>query len=192
MKESELTNSESLQIITDMIQQAKRNIAQKGSFYFLLWGWVVMIGNFGQYLIQKFDLYPAPYIIWIITIPAVIVTIVYSMRQNQKVKAASQFDSIYANLWTAVFVVLMTVLVFMSKIDYNHNAVIMLLAGLGTFVSGKLLKFVPLTLGGIALWLAAIVSFNVSVLDQNLVAGIAIIIGYLIPGYLLQRAERGK
>ena len=192
MKESELTNSESLQIITDMIGQAKRNIAQGGSFYFLLWGWVVLIGNFGHYFIAKYDLYPAPYIIWLITIPAVIISIIYSVRQGQKAKVTSQFDKVYGNLWTAIFVVLVTVLVFMSKLSYNHNAVILLLAALGTFVSGRLISFKPLIFGGIALYIGSLVAFNVSVLDQYLVAGMAIILGYLIPGYLLKQAEKDK
>lgn len=189
MKESELTDSESLQIITNMIQQAKSNIAKRGSFYFLLWGWVVMIGNLGHYIIATYDLYPAPHIIWIITIPAAIVTIVYSMKQKRKAMSSSQIDRFYGILWMGIFAAIITVLVFMSKMNYNHNAVILLFSGLGTFVSGRLLRFTPLTLGGIALWLSAIVAFNVPVIDQNLVGGIGIIIGYLIPGYLLRKAE---
>ncbi len=191
MKESdELTNAQSLQIITEMIGKAKRNIAKKGSFYFLLWGVVVMIGNFGHYIIEVYDLYPAPYAIWLIIIPAIIMSIVYSVKQNREAKTTSQIDRVYSNLWIGIFVVLMTVLFFMSKLSFNHNAVILLLASLGTFVSGRLINFTPLVLGGVALWISAIIAFNVSVQDQYLVAGFAIIVGYLIPGFLLRQAER--
>ncbi|MDH3710940.1 MAG: hypothetical protein OER04_13685, partial [Cyclobacteriaceae bacterium] len=58
------------------------------------------------------------------------------------------------------------------------------------FVSGRLINFTPLVLGGVALWISAIIAFNVSVQDQYLVAGFAIIVGYLIPGFLLRQAER--
>ncbi len=191
MKESdELTNAQSLQIITEMIGKAKRNIAKKGSFYFLLWGVVVMIGNFGHYIIEVYDLYPAPYAIWLIIIPAIIMSIVYGVKQNREAQTTSQIDRVYSNLWIGIFVVLMTVLVFMSKLSFNHNAVILLLASLGTFVSGRLINFTPLVLGGVALWISAIIAFNVSVQDQYLVAGFAIIVGYLIPGFLLRKAER--
>ena len=191
MKESdELTNAQSLQIITEMIGKAKRNIAKKGSFYFLLWGVVVMIGNFGHYIIEVYDLYPAPYAIWLIIIPAIIMSIVYSVKQNREAQTTSQIDRVYSNLWIGIFVVLMTVLVFMSKLSFNHNAVILLLASLGTFVSGRLINFTPLVLGGVALWISALIAFNVSVQDQYLVAGFAIIVGYLIPGFLLRQAER--
>jgi hypothetical protein len=189
MEESKLSNSESLQIITEMIGRAKRNMAKKGSFYFLLWGWVVLIGNFGFYIIARYQLFPYPYVIWSITLPAIIVTVIYSMRQNRKSIATSQLDNIYMNLWMAIFVAVVIVLVFMPKMNYSHNAVILLLAGLGTFVTGKLIKFNPLVIGSLALWIGAIIAFNVPVIDQYLVGGFAIIVGYLIPGYLLKRAE---
>lgn len=188
MEESKLTSSESLQIITDMIGQAKRNLAKNGSFYFLLWGWVGLIGNFGFYIIAKHQLFPYPWVIWSITLPATIVTVIYSRRQHQRV-TTSQFDNIYLNLWIAIIAAQITVLMFMSKMNYNHNAIILLLAGLGTFVTGKLIKFNPLVVGSLALWMGAIIAFNVPVIDQYLVGGLAIIVGYLIPGYLLRKAE---
>ncbi len=189
MEESKLSNSESLQIITEMIGQAKRNMAKKGSFCFLLWGWVVLLGNFGFYIIAKYQLFPYPYVIWSITLPAIIVTVIYSMRQKQGSIARSQLDNIYMHLWMAILIAVVTVLIFMPKMNYSHNAVILLLAGLGTFVTGKLIKFNPLVIGGLALWIGAIIAFNVPVIDQYLVGGFAIIVGYLIPGYLLKRAE---
>jgi len=189
MSESQLSHAESLELITQMIAKAKRNIAKRGSFYFLLWGWVVMFGNLGHYLIAKYDLYPAPYVIWILTIPAAIISIWYSIRQKNLATSSSQIDKVYGHLWTAVFVSIVTLLVFMSKLDYNHNAVILLFAGLGTYVSGRVLRFDPLVFGGIALWVGSIIAFNVSILDSYLVAGIGIILGYLVPGYMLRNAE---
>jgi len=77
----------------------------------------------------------------------------------------------------------------MSKLSFNHNAVISLLSGLGTYISGTMLRFKPLIIGGVWLWVVAIVAFSVSVQDQYLVAGIGLVIGYLIPSYLLKRQE---
>ena len=93
------------------------------------------------------------------------------------------------NLWAAIGVSLITVLVFMYKLEYNHNAVILLLAAIGTYVTGKLIKFNPLYFGSLCLWIGAVIAFNLPVLDQYLVGGFAILVGYLVPGYLLKRAE---
>ena len=189
MNESQLSHAESLQLITEMIAKAKRNIAKRGSFYFLLWGWVVMIGNLGHYVIAKYDLFPAPYVIWILTIPAAIISVWYSIKQKNLATSTSQIDKVYGHLWMAVFVAIVTLLVFMSELGFKHNAVILLFAGVGTFVSGRVLRFDPLVFGGIALWIGSVIAFKVSILDSYLVGGIGIILGYLIPGYMLRNAE---
>lgn len=191
MKE-ELSKDESLALITEMIGQAKRNVAKGGSFYFLLWGWVVMICNLGHYLLWKFDLFEAPYIVWVLTIPAGIVSMIYGMRQSKESKVTSHLDNLYSMIWLAVFVGVLIMLAFMDNINYNINAVILSFAGIGTFISGIALRFRPLVLGGIALWIASIIAFNLEPMDQYIVAAVGIFAGYLIPGYLLRKAEGGS
>lgn len=190
MSNKELTKDESLELITQMIGQAKRNLAKGGSFYFLLWGWVIMLANLGHYTIQKYDLFDYPYIVWVLIIPAVILTIWYSAKQDKAAGVVSHYDRIYGTIWIGIFISIMTLLVFMAKINFNHNAVILLFSGLGTYLSGSLLRFKPLLIGGVSLWVASVIAFNVSILDQYLVAAVALVIGYLIPGYLLKRVEK--
>lgn len=185
----ELSKDESLKLITEMIGQAKRNLAKGGSFYFLLWGWVIALANLGHYLIDRNDWYEHPYVVWLLVIPAVIITIIYSARRDSKAKIVSHYDRVYGQIWMAIFIAIMILLVFMAKLDFNQNAVILLFSGLGTYLSGFLLRFKPLILGGIALGISSVIAFNVSVMDQYLVAAVGLVLGYLIPGYLLKRAE---
>lgn len=192
MSEKELSKDESLSLITDMIGQAKKNVAKGGSFYFLLWGWTVLVANLGHYLIQRYDWYDAPYVIWAITIPAAIISIVYGARQDRNAKVKSHLDRLYGLIWLAVFIGVLIILIFMDSVNYNTNAIILTFAGIGTFISGCALRFNPLIMGGVALWIASIVAFNLSPMDQNLVAAIGILAGYLIPGYLLKRVEGGQ
>ncbi len=187
--EKEITSKESLEIITDMISKAKRNIAKGGSFYFLLWGFVVTAANFGHYAIAKFTSYPHPYIVWSLSIPAIIITIWYSYRQERDARATGPFDRIYGQVWIAAFACMVVVIFSMTRLSYQINPLILLIAGMATYITGSLLKFKPLLIGGVCLWLSAIVAFQVSVVDQYLVGAIAIIIGYLIPGFILKRVE---
>lgn len=191
MSDKELTKEESLQLITEMIGQAKRNFARGGSFYFLLWGWVVMLANFGHYILAEYVQYEAPYIVWVLTIPAGIASGIYNARMDRRAKVKSHLDRMYGYIWLGVFVGVLILLFFMGKVDYNVNAIILTFAGLGTFLSGVMLRFSPLVVGGVALWVASIVAFTLPVNDQYLVGGIGIICGYLIPGYLLKKAENG-
>ncbi len=186
--EKEMTPNESLEIISRAISQAKRNAARGGSFQILWWGWVIALANLGHYILYMIS-YQYPYVVWIVTIPAVIVSALYGYNTSKKSKVVSHMDQVYGHIWTAAFVAIMTLVVFMSKLGYNHNPAILLVAGVGMYTTGILLKFKPVIIGAIVLWLGAVIAFFVGVHEQYLVAGITIMIGYLIPGYLLKKAE---
>ncbi|MEP1094396.1 MAG: hypothetical protein ABJG78_04770 [Cyclobacteriaceae bacterium] len=189
MSEKELSKEESLALISDMISQAKRNVARGGSFYFLLWGWVVLFANLGHYVIEKFELFEHPYIVWLITIPAAIASMMRGSKSSRDARVKSHLNGIYRQIWLAVSIGIVITLVFMKQVNFNVNPIILMLAATGTFISGSLLRFNPLIMGAVALWLASIVAYSVSIMDQNLVGAVGILAGYLVPGYLLKKAE---
>lgn len=190
MSEQTLTNKESLALITEMIGQAKKNYRKGGSFHFLLWGWVVMLANLGHYYLEGFTDYPHPYLVWVITFPAGIISALYGARQSKQATVVSHLDRLYGQVWIAAGVGIVITLIFMRNLSFNHGAMILLFAAMGTYLSGQMLRFKPLILGGLALAVAAVVCFNVSVTDQYLVSAIGIFLGYIVPGYLLKSKEK--
>ena len=76
-KTDNLNPQQSLELITNMIRQTQGNVSGS-SFYFLLWGWVITLCNFGMYYFLNFTEYQryAP-IVWTLCIPAWIVTMIY-------------------------------------------------------------------------------------------------------------------
>lgn len=99
-------------------------------------------------------------------------------------------DRVYGMVWLAAGVGIIITLIMMQKVGYNHNGIILIIAGMGMFVTGSLLRFKPVMLGSFLLWTAAIISFNLPIMLQYPLSGTAILLGYLVPGYLLKRAER--
>jgi len=186
--EHQLSEKESLSIISEMISQAKRNYQKGGGFQFLLWGWAVMLANLGHYYLQVFTDYSYPYVVWSIMIPAGIVSMVYSFRSNND-QVKSHMDRLYGHIWISAGVGMFVALAFMKELAFNHNAIILLLAAIATYISGQLLKFKPLIFGALALLIGTVVCFFVPVYQQTLVAGVSIFLGYIIPGYQLKKFE---
>lgn len=188
-KEQPLSAQESLALIESMIRQAKGK-ASGNSFYFLLWGWVIASCNFGMYYLMKFSPYPnyAP-AVWILIIPAWVVTIVYGARQGRNRGIVSHLDQVNMWLWIAMAVTITPAWLFGEKINWMVNAIILMPVGAATFVSGVILKFLPLRLGGITFWAAGILCYFLDPVDQYLAGAIAIILGYLLPGYLLRSSR---
>jgi len=65
-----------------------------------------------------------------------------------------------------------------------------LLYAIGTFVSGMLLKFKPLTIGGIINFILVPVSLQFAYNEQQLICALAILVSYIIPGHLLQSQHK--
>ncbi|WP_133259739.1 hypothetical protein [Pseudochryseolinea flava] len=182
-----MTAEQSLALITRMIDQAKGNVT-RNAFYFLLWGWIVLIANLGMFVLIKLS-YPYPFAIWLITIPAWAYTMYASFKRQKETSALTHLDSISGWLWITFGVCIITLIAFGYRINFQINPVILLFCSIPTFMSGVILRFTPLKFGGVMFWIFAIVSFIVGHEYQFLSGAAAIAFGYLVPGYLLKRKE---
>ena len=191
MKESNFTSEQSFDTISQMINTAKGNFKDQ-SFYFLLWGWVCVFANVGTYYLINHTDYSQPHLIWLITFPAAIASAIYGYRQGRNSKVKTYADRIGISIWIAFGINLVIMLVFMHKLNYFVNPLIMMFAGAATFISGTILKFTPLKIGGALFWVFAIIAFNIDHSLQYLITAASLVCGYLVPGYMLKnRAKNG-
>ena len=65
----------------------------------------------------------------------------------------------------------------------------MVLYGLGTFVSGSVIQFKPLIIGGIISWVLAVIAVYLQYDYQILMGALAILFSYIIPGHLLRNKK---
>jgi len=179
-----LSARESLDIIAAMIREAKGNI-QRNNFYFLFWGWLVVIANLGMYTLQRIG-YEYFYAIWLITLPAWAFTLYKLRAQSRSNAARSHFDRITGTLWISFGVAIFSLVVFGRLINYQLNPVILIMSAIPTVVSGVILRFRPLVIGGVTCWITGMLCFLVDTQTQPLIGAVAIIIGFLIPGYMLR------
>jgi hypothetical protein len=179
-----LTTQQSLNIITEMINNAKGNV-KENSIYFLLWGTVIAIADIGMFTLIKVN-YPHPYIVWLMAIPAWIVTMITGYRQGKRARVTSHLDRISAWSWFTFGIVIFTLVIFGRVINWQLNPVIMLMSTIPTVVSGVLIKFRPLIIGGVCFWVFGILCFLVPDPWHFLVGAVAVTVGYLIPGFMLR------
>ena len=187
--EKELSSKESLALITEMISRAKKEAVGGGGFHLLLWGWVIAVCDFAHYGLVKAD-FGAPYIVWLLVVPATVVSAIKSRQLRKESRVKSHVDTVLNELWMVVYLVIIGMVVFMSVVDFNHNPVILMISGIGVYVTGALLKEKTLKFGALMLGIGAIIGFLIPVDEQYLVAGIAMVLGYLVPGYYLKSSYR--
>jgi hypothetical protein len=183
-----LTAQQSLDIITSMIKQAQGKVSGN-SFYFIFWGWCIVLANLGMYSLMRFSNYEHPYMVWLITVPAWATTIIYAYRHDKRSVVQSHLDRISTWLWMGMGICIIPVVAFGSVLGWNICPVILLMAAVPTFISGVIIRFKPLMFGGAVFWIGGILCFLVPQQEQYLVSAITIALGYLVPGYLLKNLK---
>jgi hypothetical protein len=183
--EKMMTGEESLKIITEMINRTKVNIRQ-GIFHLLFWGWLITVCSLSEWLITNLTHYAHPYYVWILVIPGAFVSMIYGAVTGRKAKVHTYADMLY--MWTWIGFLFAAIVLFIVQSDRMENITpyILLLAGFPTFLSGFIVKFKPLIAGGICFWVIAILVHFAGPSLALLGTPVAMLTGYLIPGYMLR------
>jgi hypothetical protein len=185
--EENFSPQDSLLLIQSMIEKTKNNIG-RNRFYFLLWGWYTFLAIIAQFILKVVFHYERHYLVWWGVIPAVIVTIIYTAKQNKQSGVRTYIGESMSSLWTGVGIsfFVLSVIIASSREGWMFSyPFFILLYGLGTFISGRILKFTPLVVGGIINWILACIAGFVHYDYQMLLAATAILTSYIIPGHLL-------
>jgi hypothetical protein len=189
--EDNFSPQQSLALIRNMINKTKSNLGEN-KFYFLLWGWVSFVAIISQFVLKVILDYERHYLVWLVTLPAVIITIVYSAKHHKKPQVRTYVGESMSYLWTGIgisFFILSLIVTSSPGGWLNAWPLFILFYGLGTFVSGRILQFNPLIAGGIFNWVLAIISIFVHFDYQLLLAAGAILTSYIIPGHLLGQSK---
>jgi len=190
MQEENLSGSQSLELIQSMINRARNQFSENGHLY-LVWGWVVLICSIAEFILIRFWDYQQHYLVWMLTWLAVIYQFFYLYKNRKKQKVKTYTGEIVSYVWITFFVLLLlAIFISSSKLENNFGIIspfILMLYGMPTFLSGKILRFPPLVLGGIGCWVLALISLYVPYEFQILFFGLSVIIAWIIPGYLLRK-----
>lgn len=178
-----------LQLIEEMIMTARQEVRDNG-FYYMLWGWLVFIAALGQYILLRLD---SPYspIVWLLMPLGAIVSIVYGRYQSKKERVKSYMDRVMFSVWIACGVVMMILIFSGAVMKTSFLPAMMLIYGIGCYISGVALRFLPLRIGAAFCWALAAVSFYLTMDVQLLMLALAVLASYIIPGHMLNRRIKG-
>lgn len=189
--ERNMTEAESMQLITSMINKAKNRFSETGMFY-ILWGWLIFICSLLQFILMHVVQYPKHYVVWLATIPVFIYQYFYISKKHKQQTVKTYTDHIVGFVWLTfaiVIILLGFVIGFLTTGEYYTHIIHILLAvyGMPIFLTGVIVRFKPLIIGGIACWLLCIISTFIKIYDyQFLLIPIAMLVAWIIPGYLLK------
>jgi hypothetical protein len=184
MEEKTINPLESLDIIKNMITKTQRQYSDD-SFYYIMWGWLVLIASIMHFVFIQLNVVQAP-MVWFLMPIGGVVSMIYGAKQSKKEKVKTHVNTFMGYLWSAMVISMIIVLAMGFRLEDKTYPVLILIYGIGTFVSGGLLNFKPLIIGGIICFILSVVSFFLIFEYQLLFIALAMLVSYIVPGHLLK------
>ena len=183
MNTSNLSPQEQLNRIEEMVFKARMRFEENG-FAFILWGTTISVASFAQaYLIhlEKYSISWYPYLL----MPLVaLFTFWYYAKKGRRER--NPIDTVYSRLWifTSINILLLAFL-FNGFLRENLIAIILILSGVATIVSGSFIRSKLLLLSGIVLNLGGYSAFFLPWNQQPFLMGVLGVVAILAPGIFL-------
>lgn len=192
MNETPLDPKKSFDIIDSIIAESQKQNHDNG-FYFRLWGILVATTSIAQYTLLNLGYGKESNLVWLaMGIIGAPISMYYGFRQSKKNISGSQSisEKIYGRVWLGFGISLIMVIFTSIHLRVTPLPFICVVVGLATFLSGRLLRFLPLTLGGVVFWACAIFASMFDQKEALLVYAASIILGYLVPGFMLWKKTK--
>lgn len=209
--ERPLTEKESLDLITQMINKAKQSYYDTG-ISAMMWGIVIAVCALVRLSELQFG-YHLPIDIYWLTVVAVIPQVMISIREkkNRKVKS---YDDVYMDYIWLAFGISIVLLIFINNTIFNAwhagladagipggqepaygfyefiASLFLMLYGIPTFVTGAACRFKPMLWGGILCWACSIAALSTNIKIDLLMTAFAAVMAWFIPGIIMQRQYR--
>jgi hypothetical protein len=182
-----LSANDSLKLIESMIYKAQNRFSENGTLY-LLWGWTVFFCSLIQYFFLKFGNFANASLVWLSIILVMIYQVFYLFKKQQTEKVKTYTDEIIGYVWMSFGICMGVLTVIMSKLNVwmLFYPFIFLFYGIPTFLSGAIMRFKPLMVGGICCWVLSIVASFITSIEIILLLVPAVLFGWIIPGFLLR------
>lgn len=209
--EKQMTEKESLQLITTMINRARDSFHDTGVGA-IMWGSVIAICSLVKLSELHFG-YRLPFDIYYLTLAAIIPQIWMTIREKRQRRARSHNDAFMDYLWLgfAISIVLMNHVISLVLRDLRPvmetyyslpgdqpafafyefvTPLFLILYGMPTFVTGAACKFRPMLWGGLFCWACSIVTVYSQIKADLLLTALSAILAWFIPGLLMEKEHR--
>ena len=211
MQNKELSQKESLELISLMINKAKDSFHGTGMDS-MMWGIVIAICSLVK-LCEVHYGFRLPFDIYLLTVVALAVQLIIRVREKKHQKASSYDDAFISPTWTAFGICIGLLVLIINMVFANYGPVFkeyetltghqpafhfseyvmplfLMLYGLPTFITGMGCKFKPMLIGGIICWICCIIAcFTNYKIDLTLTA-LSAIVAWFIPGLLMEKEYR--
>lgn len=189
MQVEKLSPEKSLELITQVITQARNKFEENG-FIYMFWGILIAIASISQFFLLKNEYYEINWYPYLLMPVGAIYSGYYFSKKKKKTRQ-NQISKIISVLWVVLSINMMILgFLFANNLKENLIPIILILLSIGTVVSGTSMKSKLLLYSGIFIGLSAFLGFYLEWIYHPLLMGIVSIVAILVPGVILMLQHR--
>lgn len=192
MNNQPLNEKESLELIARMIRNTHDNLEHRGGKMMLVNGYITLLTSIVIYFIVSYTRNPYYFFLWFL-IPVVGGSWSYVSNRLHPPKATTYIDRIVGYVWivAGLSVWLSACAAFFNVFRYLPILfVVALMINTATSITGLIIKFKALTIGGAIGILLSFSLLLITGLESILIFGAIFLLCMIIPGHILQYTEK--
>lgn len=191
METDKLSPEKSLELITQVITQARNKFEENG-FIYMFWGALIAITSISQFVLLKNEYYSISWYPYLLMPIGAIYSTIYFSKKKGKSKQ-DMISKMVSALWIVLSINIMVLgFLFGQQLKENLIPIILILLSIGTIVSGTSIKSKLQLYSGIFIGISAFLGFYLEWIYQPLLMGVVSIITILIPGVILMVQHKRK
>jgi len=187
MEEKNLNEKESLELISQMITNSRQKLEDGNGMPFLIWGYTTFfVSLIVFFLINSTNDYHYHFIWFLIPVIGSIGMFVSKRSEAKHSGHARNFiDRFIGNIWTVIGIAAFIITIGAFFVRIPILSLVLLLMGIGTALTGLIIKFKPVIISGFIGMASCVVPFIVNGNEQIIVFGIIYLIMMVFPGHIL-------
>jgi hypothetical protein len=189
LQDKPMDPAESLQLIRTFISSVRYD-ARRAAFGFIFWGLLIAVAALLQYVLATFTGMREPWLPWpVLMAGGFLFSVIHHASRSRKREAVSTYGFFFKWLffWSGFTYFLVAFLCVTQRI--SPVPFVLALTSLLVGVMGLVLRFAPLTAGGVLFFAAAVASVFLLPEVQLLLLALTVLAGYMLPGILLTRKQ---
>lgn len=190
MEERQLNEKDSLELIARMIQHTRKKMEKSHGIPFLVWGYTtIVISILVWYFIGLTGDYRVNYL-WFL-IPLIGAPLMFFFIRKHEKGVTTYIDRVIGYIWVVLGIAALVIsLAAMFFWNFPILFVVILLMGSGTAITGLIVRFLPITVGGFGGILLSLACLLVSGTDSILVFAGLFFLMMVVPGHILYAKGR--
>ena len=190
METQNLTPEKSLEIITQVINEAKNRFEENG-FIYVFWGTLTFIAAISQFVLLKNEYYDINYYPYFLMPFGGIYTGYYFYKKKKN--EHNQISKMVGIVWIAITLnMVFLAFAFAPVLKESLTPILLILLGIGIFISGGAYKSKLILFSGIFINISGFICFKLDWINHSLLMSIVAIIAILIPGIILMIEHKKK